>query len=390
LQLKPEPKIKLKTSGIALTKDTDYLLDYGENKNAGTAAGTITIIGIDAYYGLEKTISFDIIPKTITLKSAAAQNKEYDGTTAAAISGTLGTGVLGVATGDDVSIGNGVFASKDAGTGIAVSNVAITGTSAANYKLEQPAGLTANITQKPLIITLNPKIVNIAQSDPMTKVTEKIAYNGLASGETSSLLSGVTGIYKDGLPLNSTPAAGEYNITLSGTRTAANYTYTYDNEGLQLIVTADPVTPSSSSIAITPSSSSAVATPSSSSETATPSSSSTVIPSSSSITITLSSSSITITLSSSSITITPSSSSWAATPVIQPQRASGNIRIHTTANAIVLENLPKNAKVEVYNLQGKQVYSAYPENPLILRIGVQTKGVYVIKASNQTMRVVVR
>jgi endoglucanase len=54
-------------------------------------------------------------------------------------------------------------------------------------------------------------------------------------------------------------------------------------------------------------------------------------------------------------------------------------RIQSMSNAIVLENLPKNTKVEVYNLQGKQIYSAYPENPKILRIGVQTKGIYIVK-----------
>ncbi|MDR2595386.1 MAG: CotH kinase family protein [Fibromonadaceae bacterium] len=46
---------------------------------------------------------------------------------------------------------------------------------------------------------------------------------------------------------------------------------------------------------------------------------------------------------------------------------------------ITLSNLPKGSKVEVYNLQGKLVYSAYPENHKILKIGVQTKGVYIIR-----------
>jgi len=60
-------------------------------------------------------------------------------------------------------------------------------------------------------------------------------------------------------------------------------------------------------------------------------------------------------------------------------------------NAILLSNLPPSTKVEVYNLQGKCIYSAYtPENPRILRILVQTKGIYIVKANNQTMRVAVR
>jgi arabinogalactan endo-1,4-beta-galactosidase len=46
---------------------------------------------------------------------------------------------------------------------------------------------------------------------------------------------------------------------------------------------------------------------------------------------------------------------------------------------IILKNLPSNAKIEVYNLQGKQIYSTHSENSQILKIPVQTKGVYIIK-----------
>jgi len=68
----------------------------------------------------------------------------------------------------------------------------------------------------------------------------------------------------------------------------------------------------------------------------------------------------------------------------------GRIGVQTIGNAILLSNLPSNAKVDVYNLQGKRIYSANPENPQILRIGVQTKGIYVIKIGNQTLRVAVK
>jgi hypothetical protein len=44
-------------------------------------------------------------------------------------------------------------------------------------------------------------------------------------------------------------------------------------------------------------------------------------------------------------------------------------------------NLPQGTKVEVYNLQGKLVYSGYPENPSILRILVQTKGIYIVRTT---------
>jgi PKD repeat protein len=77
------------------------------------------------------------------------------------------------------------------------------------------------------------------------------------------------------------------------------------------------------------------------------------------------------------------------TPINPSQTTNSNISIRATNNAIVLENLPKNTKVEVYNLQGKRIYSAYPENPEILVIGVQT-GMYFVKVGSQTLRAVIK
>jgi len=61
------------------------------------------------------------------------------------------------------------------------------------------------------------------------------------------------------------------------------------------------------------------------------------------------------------------------------QIATSNIRAKAISNAIMLENLPKNAKVEIYNLQGKHIYSTNSENNQILKIPVQTKGMYIVK-----------
>ncbi|MCL2100334.1 MAG: InlB B-repeat-containing protein [Fibromonadales bacterium] len=79
-------------------------------------------------------------------------------------------------------------------------------------------------------------------------------------------------------------------------------------------------------------------------------------------------------------------------PIIpnRENRLIGAIGVQTTSNAIILENLPANTKVEVYNLQGKQIYSANPKNPKILKIPVQTKGIYVVKIGTQTLRIAVR
>ncbi|MDR2731591.1 MAG: InlB B-repeat-containing protein, partial [Fibromonadaceae bacterium] len=92
---------------------------------------------------------------------------------------------------------------------------------------------------------------------------------------------------------------------------------------------------------------------------------------------------------SSSSEETPSSSSGDNTPIRLPQIANAPISVHATSNAIILQNLPTNAKVEVYNLHGKRVYMGNPVNPKIMKIMVQT-GIYIIKVNKNTLRVVVR
>jgi len=68
--------------------------------------------------------------------------------------------------------------------------------------------------------------------------------------------------------------------------------------------------------------------------------------------------------SSSSVVSSSSSSDEETTPILPKE------------GAITLSNIPKGAKVEVYNLQGKLVYSGYPENS---KIPIKAKGMYIIK-----------
>lgn len=77
--------------------------------------------------------------KTLTLSGFTAQNKLYDATTNATVSGT----VAGV-TNSDVLVVSGSFADANPGTGKAVT-VFFTGAAAGNYTFAQPAGLTAAI-----------------------------------------------------------------------------------------------------------------------------------------------------------------------------------------------------------------------------------------------------
>ena len=91
--------------------------------------------------------------KTLMVSSASADNKIYDGTTAATISGALLTGIVGS---DNVIINSfaGTFADANVANGIAVTAaLSVSGPDAARYSLQQPAGLSANISKADQVIT---------------------------------------------------------------------------------------------------------------------------------------------------------------------------------------------------------------------------------------------
>jgi len=61
----------------------------------------------------------------------------------------------------------------------------------------------------------------------------------------------------------------------------------------------------------------------------------------------------------------------------------------TTGNAIIIGNVPSNARLEVYNLQGKRIHSGR-STANTHTVYVQSKGVYFIRVDKQTLRIVVR
>ena len=127
------------------------------DKNAGpektvTVSG-ITLGGNDAgnyTVSLPTDVTATISRKAVTITGTTAQNKVYDGTTAAKVDQT--GDVTTKIDGDDVSVqaGTAQFASADVGEDIPVtfSDFALTGADAGNYVLSgQPAASKANITK---------------------------------------------------------------------------------------------------------------------------------------------------------------------------------------------------------------------------------------------------
>lgn len=171
------------------------------DKNVGTGK-TITISGYTLsgtkagnYTLTQPAATATITVKTLTVTGAAAQDKVYDGTVTATITG--GT-LVGIISPDVVTIsGGGTFASANAGTGIAVTaSLTLGGTQAGNYTLTQPTGLMADITKaNPVITTLT---INLTVGGTYTlpganiSSTSSGAFTYSVTGGGNATLSGIT------------------------------------------------------------------------------------------------------------------------------------------------------------------------------------------------------
>ncbi|HUN75287.1 MAG TPA: YDG domain-containing protein, partial [Steroidobacteraceae bacterium] len=194
--------------------------------NSGALASNYTFTG--------GTDSVVITPATLTVSGTTAAGKVYDGTTVAALSGATLVGVLG---NDSVTLGNdtsGTFATKNAGTNIAVTTgMTVSGADAGNYTLTQPTDLTADITPKPITVaaTGSNEVYNGGTADQVV-----LASNGVLAGDSVS--------FTDSSATFATPTVGNNKtVTVSGIAltgaSAGNYVLTSD----VALTTAD-ITPS--------------------------------------------------------------------------------------------------------------------------------------------------
>jgi filamentous hemagglutinin family protein len=214
------------------------------DRNAGvgktvTLAGT-PLAGADAgNYRLDnaQTLRADITPRQITATGLSAQDKVYDGTRTAIWSGTL----AGTVDGDTVRLdAMAQFADKTAGAGktVTMSDAALTGADAANYRLTALPALKATITPRSL-------------GGTSLTVLDKV-YDGTRAANVSAALSGI--IAGDNVRLDG--AMGLFDskhtgtgktVTLAGGvlagADAGNYTISSDATG-QASITPRPITAS--------------------------------------------------------------------------------------------------------------------------------------------------
>lgn len=113
---------------------------------SGSAAGNYTVTQPTG-------LTANITPLTVTVSGASANDKAYDGTTAATISGALLSGVLPADVGNVLAT-TGTFAQANVGTNIAVT-ILLTGSDAGNYTFTSPT-LFADIAKGNQTITFGP------------------------------------------------------------------------------------------------------------------------------------------------------------------------------------------------------------------------------------------
>ncbi|MBU3615591.1 hypothetical protein ICN46_11885, partial [Polynucleobacter sp. Latsch14-2] len=205
------------------------------SRSAGENVGNYNILLGSGTKAANYTITFDstnqamgITAKPLTISGQVAVNKVYDSGTTATID-ISNSALVGALSADAVTLNAtgayGTFVSANAGNGIAVTvggNV-LSGTSANNYSLSQPAGLTANITKATLTVTARADSKFVTQSDNYGFNGATIS--GFVGGQTSSVLGGYLMINRSNYTQNN---AATYNGVLQPSGyISSNYNINY-------------------------------------------------------------------------------------------------------------------------------------------------------------------
>jgi hypothetical protein len=202
------------------------------NKDVGPYTNSILIsnaLGSGGFLASNYDITYQsgkltITPKALTVTGAVADNKVYDGTTDATITGAT---LVGIVSGDTVTIGSstGTFANADVGTGKTVTaDLTLSGADSDNYTLTQPTGLTADITARPLTISADSDSKEY-NGTPLTNSGSSVTSGTLVDGHTYTAT--VTGTQTN--VGNSANTISPAVILSGGTNVTSNYLISYVN-----------------------------------------------------------------------------------------------------------------------------------------------------------------
>jgi len=222
--------------GSVTTVLKPYTVTSGTASAAGVSSSGNTVVGNFSILDINPSITganflgapvyvgtLTVTPKALTA-AMASNNKVYDGTVTASVTGSSAD----IITGDKISFANtsATFDTKNVGTGkaVSVSGIAISGTDAGNYALQNTtASTTADVLKKDASIT---------------GTTTNLTYNGAVQTQDAAVLSGfVASDVSNGTVavtgLATGRNAGTYTSNLLATGTdAGNYNVTVTNADL--------------------------------------------------------------------------------------------------------------------------------------------------------------
>jgi len=201
----------------------------------GSAAANYTLTGASG--------TVQITPKALTMSGLTASDRAYDGTSVATLGGTAallsaeapGAGTTGDGkpyTGDTVALAGtatGTFADPNVGTAkaVTVTGVALSGADSGNYTLTQAAGLTADITARPLTVTAGNQSKVYGQTLDFGSGSTLFTSSGLQLGETIGSVTLTCGGGDAAAGVAASPYPIMPGAPTGGTFTAGNCTIGY-------------------------------------------------------------------------------------------------------------------------------------------------------------------
>jgi|GEM_PF-1362849 len=212
-----------------------------------TLSVTFTPIDTTNYIGATASVQIDVTRAPLSVTGTSVQNKAYDGTTTATLSGGMLVGVAPADAGILTLIQAGSFAQSDVGTGIAVTaNDSIAGSAAVNYTLSQPTGLSANIT--PATLTYKATPATISYGTTPSSLTGTVM--GFITGESQA--TATTGTLSFTTTATASSVVGTYPIDGAGlTANHGNYTFAQDAGNATALTIASASSTTTLSVPIT-------------------------------------------------------------------------------------------------------------------------------------------
>ena len=219
--------------------------DVGNGITVLTSGFTLGGAQAGDYTVSQPTTTADITPFGLTVSGVIAENKVYDGTTAATLN-TANATLVGVFPGDTVTLNTsgatGTFVSKNVTTGVTVTTSGFTlgGPQAGDYTVSQP---TTSATITAYNLTVTGVTADNKVYDDTTRATLNTADAALAgsimSGDSVTLVSSsATGTFANPTISNNVTVTTS-GFTLSGPQ-ASNYTLTQPTTTANIIPLLQP------------------------------------------------------------------------------------------------------------------------------------------------------